>query len=140
MSADGWTPEFQERMNWIVRTLGSARAAARIAGYSDDQIASWRDGRSKIPLAAAVRLCAEVGKSLDWLAGAGTTGLDVGRLSKQSIREAAIVVVAAARQFPELADQEIAESIVRRASELEFGVSTIDEGDETKRNIQPLNA
>ncbi|MCR9175153.1 MAG: hypothetical protein NXI19_04025 [Alphaproteobacteria bacterium] len=139
MAADGWTPEFQDRMNWIIGTLGSARAASRVAGYSDDQIANWRDGKSKIPLAAAMRLCAKVGKPLDWFAGMENSRREHGRFSAHSVREAATLVVAAARQFPALADEDIAESILRRAAELEFGVSAIDESVETGPNTQPLN-
>ncbi len=55
------------RLDQIYKQLGGQSKAASVAGVTPQQLRKWRDGSTKIPLAAADELCLAAGKTLDWL-------------------------------------------------------------------------
>lgn len=65
----GWTPELGSRLSSVIDSLGGLRSTSKIAGASDEQVGKWRDGKAKMPFAAAVNIAARADVSLDWLAG-----------------------------------------------------------------------
>lgn len=62
-----WTPELGSRLAEVYTALGGLRSAASIISATDETLANWRDGRSKMPLLAIAALAAQASKSLDWI-------------------------------------------------------------------------
>ncbi|MBI1262983.1 MAG: hypothetical protein GC184_14795 [Rhizobiales bacterium] len=69
----GWTPELGRRLSSAIDSLGGLKSTGKIAGYTDEQVGKWRDGKAKMPFAAAIAIAEQAGRSLDWLAGLGNT-------------------------------------------------------------------
>ena len=63
----GWTVEFGTRIASTISALGGLRAAAPIAGVSDEQLGKWRDGKSKPSFIGVAAMAQRAGVSLDWL-------------------------------------------------------------------------
>jgi phage repressor protein C with HTH and peptisase S24 domain len=59
---------FLERLKVTLDRAGQLKHAAKITGYSAEQIAKWRDDKAKPPLAPMAILAREAGVSLEWLA------------------------------------------------------------------------
>lgn len=59
---------FYQRLADALSRLGGLQAAAVLTGYSTDQIAKWRDGKSRPPFHPLGQIAEKVGVSLDWLA------------------------------------------------------------------------
>jgi hypothetical protein len=61
------------RIQWLIRTEGSASAIARSCGVSEGTVRNWRDGHSDMSRERCVTLAQALGISLLWLvAGEGT--------------------------------------------------------------------
>lgn len=112
----GWTPEFGERLAEMIAVIGSQKAAAKVAGYSSEQLAKHRNGEAKMSLAGAIALCEASGRSLDWLSGLGgphqTVHGDAAILSAS--REAAKYILGAAAFFDDPDPAELADAIAKR--------------------------
>lgn len=68
---------FRARFRLVLLLLGGKRAAAKVAGYSEDPVANWAAGKTRIPLHAAVTLCRAAGVTIGWLVdGKGEVDLD----------------------------------------------------------------
>ena len=63
----GYTPELGKRLESIINDIGSLKASAEIVPCKPEQLAKWRDGKAKMPLYAAQRLCRATDKSVDML-------------------------------------------------------------------------
>jgi phage repressor protein C with HTH and peptisase S24 domain len=64
---------FGERFRLVLSRVGMLQRAADMTGYSSEQIAKWRDGKSRAAFLPLAILCKAAGVSLDWLAfGIGT--------------------------------------------------------------------
>ncbi|KGI76609.1 transcriptional regulator [Oleiagrimonas soli] len=64
--------EFAERINVLSKRYGSVSKIARICGFSEGVVRSWRDGRSDPSRARCVALAKGLGISLMWVvAGEG---------------------------------------------------------------------
>jgi phage repressor protein C with HTH and peptisase S24 domain len=59
---------FKSRLKTVLAQVGQLKRAAELTGYSDEQIAKWRDGKSRPPFGPMAILCREANVSLDWLA------------------------------------------------------------------------
>jgi len=55
-------------MATIIASVGGLQGASRIAGVSDEQIARWRDGKSKPNFFGLFALTRQAGYSIEWLA------------------------------------------------------------------------
>lgn len=111
--APGWSPEFQERLSKLISELGTLKEAGEVAEASHDQLASWRDGKSRMPLHAAVRLCEATGRSVDWLAGRDR---GVGRsIDAEVVRAAAAYILNAAVYLRSDDPDTVADAIAQRA-------------------------
>ena len=64
MQDDGFCARFGE----VLSRVGSLQSAAEMTGYSTDQVAKWRDGKSRPPFHPISILTKAAGLSLDWLA------------------------------------------------------------------------
>lgn len=64
----GSDEELGHRLSEVIQLIGTLQKASDIAGVTAEQFARWRDGKAKMPLKAAARVCAASGRSLDWLA------------------------------------------------------------------------
>lgn len=144
--AEGWSEGFRARFGAVVDRIGGTRAAAEVAGCSHDQISNYREGRSKIPLVTAHRLCGATGSSLDWLVDGCAVAMpavhrihstDPRHLSDKAVQAAAMVVVEASRSFPTLAASDIADAIVSRAFEVQaqFDALTMTKNNVGLRNL-----
>ena len=60
---------FKKRFSVVLGDIGSLKRAAEILNVTPEQIARWRDGKSRPPLFAITELCEETGRSIDWLVG-----------------------------------------------------------------------
>lgn len=64
---------FSERIRLLIQRVGSATEIARMCGFSEGVVRSWRDGNSDPSRARCVTLAKTLGISLVWLvAGEGT--------------------------------------------------------------------
>jgi phage repressor protein C with HTH and peptisase S24 domain len=64
---------FGERFRLVLSRVGMLQTAADLTGYSSEQIAKWRDGKSRAAFLPMAILCKAAGVSLEWLAfGLGT--------------------------------------------------------------------
>ena len=76
MSSTG-TGTFAERIKLLIQRVGSATEIARMCGFSEGVVRSWRDGNTDPSRARCVTLARTLGISLVWLvAGEGTLQID----------------------------------------------------------------
>lgn len=68
---------FAERIKLLIQRVGSATEIARMCGFSEGVVRSWRDGNTDPSRARCVTLAKTLGISLVWLvAGEGTLQID----------------------------------------------------------------
>ena len=68
---------FSDRIKLLIQRVGSATEIARMCGFSEGVVRSWRDGNTDPSRARCVTLARTLGISLVWLvAGEGTLQLD----------------------------------------------------------------
>ena len=68
---------FSERIRLLIQRVGSATEIARMCGFSEGVVRSWRDGSTDPSRARCVTLARTLGISLVWLvAGEGTIQID----------------------------------------------------------------
>ncbi len=71
------TGSFAERIKLLIQRVGSATEIARMCGFSEGVVRSWRDGNTDPSRARCVTLARTLGISLVWLvAGEGTLQAD----------------------------------------------------------------
>ena len=71
------TGTFAERIRLLIQRVGSATEIARMCGFSEGVVRSWRDGNTDPSRARCVTLAKTLGISLVWLvAGEGTLQID----------------------------------------------------------------
>ncbi|KRE83467.1 transcription factor [Rhodanobacter sp. Soil772] len=71
------TGTFAERIRLLIQRVGSATEIARMCGFSEGVVRSWRDGNTDPSRARCVTLAKTLGISLVWLvAGEGTLQVD----------------------------------------------------------------
>jgi transcriptional regulator with XRE-family HTH domain len=71
------TETFAERIKLLIQRVGSATEIARMCGFSEGVVRSWRDGNTDPSRARCVTLAKTLGISLVWLvAGEGTLQVD----------------------------------------------------------------
>ena len=71
------TGTFAERIKLLIQRVGSATEIARMCGFSEGVVRSWRDGNTDPSRARCVTLARTLGISLVWLvAGEGTLQID----------------------------------------------------------------
>lgn len=63
--------EVGTRLSSIIEKIGGLKQSSKIASVTPEQVAKWRDGKARMPLAAAAALAAAGECSLDWLAFGG---------------------------------------------------------------------
>lgn len=99
---------FSERIRLLIQRVGSATEIARMCGFSEGVVRSWRDGNSDPSRARCVTLAKTLGISLVWLvagegtiqseamtnAGEGTAAAEVKRTSDERASEAEVVASA----------------------------------------------
>lgn len=87
---NGVSASFAERIRLLIQRVGSATEIARMCGFSEGVVRSWRDGNSDPSRARCVTLARTLGISLVWLvAGEGTIQADasVAPTEEQGISE-----------------------------------------------------
>ncbi len=67
MSAYLHTEQFKERFSSVIQLLGGLKNCSSIIGVTDEQIAKWRDGKSKPQFFSMCSLAEKAGIRLDWL-------------------------------------------------------------------------
>ncbi|MEO8777674.1 MAG: helix-turn-helix transcriptional regulator [Rhodanobacter sp.] len=68
---------FSDRIRLLIQRVGSATEIARMCGFSEGVVRSWRDGNTDPSRARCVTLARTLGISLVWLvAGEGTIQID----------------------------------------------------------------
>jgi transcriptional regulator with XRE-family HTH domain len=68
---------FSDRIKLLIKRVGSATEIARMCGFSEGVVRSWRDGNTDPSRARCVTLARTLGISLVWLvAGEGTLQID----------------------------------------------------------------
>lgn len=71
------TAPFSDRIKLLIQRVGSATQIARMCGFSEGVVRSWRDGNTDPSRARCVTLARTLGISLVWLvAGEGAIQLD----------------------------------------------------------------
>lgn len=76
------TGSFAERIRFLIQRVGSATEIARMCGFSEGVVRSWRDGNTDPSRARCVTLARTLGISLVWLvAGEGSLQVDPNLLS-----------------------------------------------------------
>jgi hypothetical protein len=71
------TNSFAERVKLLIQRVGSATEIARMCGFSEGVVRSWRDGNTDPSRARCVTLARTLGISLVWLvAGEGPLQMD----------------------------------------------------------------
>lgn len=76
-SEPGSVGTFSERIKLLIQRVGSATEIARMCGFSEGVVRSWRDGNTDPSRARCVTLARTLGISLVWLvAGEGTLQID----------------------------------------------------------------
>jgi hypothetical protein len=69
---------FADRIKFLIQRVGSATEIARMCGFSEGVVRSWRDGNTDPSRARCVTLARTLGISLVWLvAGEGAIAADV---------------------------------------------------------------
>jgi phage repressor protein C with HTH and peptisase S24 domain len=74
--------DLRERFKLVLNRVGMLQTSAELTGYSAEQIAKWRDGKSRPPFGPLAILCERAGVSLDWLAF-GREPMEVGGVQSQ---------------------------------------------------------
>jgi transcriptional regulator with XRE-family HTH domain len=75
---------FAERIKLLIQRVGSATEIARMCGFSEGVVRSWRDGNTDPSRARCVTLARTLGISLVWLvAGEGSLQIDPGTLNME---------------------------------------------------------
>jgi hypothetical protein len=70
---------FSDRIKLLIQRVGSATEIARMCGFSEGVVRSWRDGNTDPSRARCVTLARTLGISLVWLvAGEGAIQIDAG--------------------------------------------------------------
>lgn len=117
--AQGWSEDFQLRLSHLIESAGGVGRAAEMVGASDDAVANWRSGKSKMPLAPAAILARAAGKTIDWLYF-GDEPAEAVRLDQVqgAAADAAQFIIKAARFFGDLDPDQLAEAIGKRTAEL----------------------
>jgi hypothetical protein len=64
----GWNPELGIRFGKVIERVGGLTQAAEIADVNPDQVARWRDGKSRAPFHGVFQLCGAAGIHLEWFA------------------------------------------------------------------------
>jgi hypothetical protein len=64
----GWNPELGIRLGKVIERVGGLTQAAQIAEVNPDQVARWRDGKSRAPFHGIFQLCSAAGVHLEWFA------------------------------------------------------------------------
>ncbi|HET8898245.1 MAG TPA: transcriptional regulator [Rhodanobacteraceae bacterium] len=73
------TGSFADRIKLLIQRVGSATEIARMCGFSEGVVRSWRDGNTDPSRARCVTLARTLGISLVWLvAGEGALQMDPG--------------------------------------------------------------
>jgi hypothetical protein len=76
------TGTFAERIKLLIQRVGSATEIARMCGFSEGVVRSWRDGNTDPSRARCVTLARTLGISLVWLvAGEGSLQIDPSTLN-----------------------------------------------------------
>lgn len=71
------TSNFADRIRFLIQRVGSATEIARVCGFSEGVVRSWRDGNTDPSRARCVTLARTLGISLVWLvAGEGSLQID----------------------------------------------------------------
>lgn len=63
-----FTAELGSRLSSVIDAIGSQKAAASIAGVSDEQLGRWKSGKARPSFFGMQALAQAAGVSLDWLA------------------------------------------------------------------------
>jgi DNA-binding phage protein len=73
---------FSDRIKMLIQRVGSVTEIARMCGFSEGVVRSWRDGNTDPSRARCLTLARTLGISLVWLvAGEGSMQLDAGSLN-----------------------------------------------------------
>jgi len=72
MSPIDYDEAFRGRISAVIEMLGGVKKAAEIAETASDQVARWRDGKSRPAFFPLAKLCAAANVSVDWLARGGS--------------------------------------------------------------------
>jgi DNA-binding transcriptional regulator YdaS (Cro superfamily) len=77
LDSDAPTATFADRIALLIQRVGSATKVARLCGFSEGVVRSWRDGHTDPSRARCVTLARTLGISLVWLvAGEGSMQVD----------------------------------------------------------------
>ncbi|HEY0328812.1 MAG TPA: hypothetical protein VGC77_06890 [Rhodopseudomonas sp.] len=70
--ADGpgaqWTPAWRDRFKLVLKRVGGLKGASALIDTKAEQIAKWRDGRTRPPFFALLTLVSAAKLNLNWLA------------------------------------------------------------------------
>lgn len=78
------TASFSDRIRLLIQRVGSATEIARMCGFSEGVVRSWRDGNTDPSRARCVTLARTLGISLVWLvAGEGSLQIDPNLLTME---------------------------------------------------------
>ncbi len=91
---------FAERIRLLIQRVGSATEIARMCGFSEGVVRSWRDGNSDPSRARCVTLARTLGISLVWLV-AGEGAIQPDAVSKNSEEQTATEVSGPSRSREE---------------------------------------
>ena len=73
---------FSDRIKMLIQRVGSVTEIARMCGFSEGVVRSWRDGNTDPSRARCVTLARTLGISLVWLvAGEGSMQIDPGSMN-----------------------------------------------------------
>jgi phage repressor protein C with HTH and peptisase S24 domain len=84
---------FSDRFKAVLNRVGLLQRAADLTDYSAEQIAKWRDGKSRPPFGPLAILCREAGVSMDWLAyGQGDPDMPADMLTAPAFSQDIVMV------------------------------------------------
>lgn len=67
MSVLSYNDQFKERFLTVIQILGGLKKCSEVAGVTDEQVAKWRDGKSKPQFFAMCSLAESAGIKIEWL-------------------------------------------------------------------------